>query len=90
MTDRKKPGVAFWATVVVVVVLAYPLSFGPVLWIDSQGDDSIIPDWAVAALDTLYYPITAAMDNGPPIICAPLRWYLGLWVDDLSEYSPTP
>ena len=30
MTDRKKPGVAFWATVVVVVVLvAYPLSFGP-------------------------------------------------------------
>ena len=30
-TDRKKPGVAFWATVVVVVVLlAYPLSIGPV------------------------------------------------------------
>jgi len=25
---RKKPGVAFWATVVVVVGLAYPLSFG--------------------------------------------------------------
>jgi hypothetical protein len=33
MTSRKKPGVAFWATVVVVVVLvAYPLSFGPVCW----------------------------------------------------------
>jgi hypothetical protein len=33
MTDRKKPGVAFWATVVVVVVLmAYPLSFGPACW----------------------------------------------------------
>jgi hypothetical protein len=32
--DRKKPGVAFWATVVVVVVLfAYPLSYGPWLWI---------------------------------------------------------
>ena len=28
-SDRNKPGVAFWATVVVVVVLvAYPLSFG--------------------------------------------------------------
>ena len=27
MTDRQKPGVAFWATVVVVaVLLAYPLS----------------------------------------------------------------
>jgi hypothetical protein len=29
MTNRKKPGEAFWATVVVVVVpVAYPLSFG--------------------------------------------------------------
>ena len=27
--DRKKPGVAFWATVVVVAVLAYPLSLPP-------------------------------------------------------------
>jgi hypothetical protein len=34
MTDRKKPGVAFWATVALVVVLvAYPLSFGPACWI---------------------------------------------------------
>ena len=33
MTSRKKPGVAFWATVVVVVMLvAYPLSFGPACW----------------------------------------------------------
>ncbi len=33
MTDRKKPGVAFWATVVVVAVLiGYPLSFGPASW----------------------------------------------------------
>jgi hypothetical protein len=32
-SHRKKPGVAFWATVVVVVVLvAYPLSFGPACW----------------------------------------------------------
>jgi hypothetical protein len=30
MTNRKQPGVAFWATVVVVAVLVgYPLSFGP-------------------------------------------------------------
>ena len=37
MTDRKKPGWAFWATVVVVVALvAYPLSFGPACWISSR------------------------------------------------------
>jgi hypothetical protein len=34
MTDRKKPGVAFWATVgLVVVLVGYPLSFGPAYWL---------------------------------------------------------
>jgi hypothetical protein len=33
MTDRKKPGVAFSASVVVAVMLVgYPLSFGPACW----------------------------------------------------------
>jgi|SRR6516165_7911756 hypothetical protein len=38
MTDDKKwkPGVAFWATVVVVVALLYPISFGPACWITSR------------------------------------------------------
>ena len=30
---RKNPGVAFWATVVVLAVLAYPISFGPACWL---------------------------------------------------------
>ena len=34
---RKKPGMAFWATVVVVVVLLYPLSFGPAVWLAARG-----------------------------------------------------
>jgi hypothetical protein len=35
MSDpKKKPGVAFWATVVVVVVLLYLASFGPFVWIE--------------------------------------------------------
>jgi hypothetical protein len=29
MTDRKKPGVAFWAMVLAVVIGLYPLSLGP-------------------------------------------------------------
>src|SRR5438552_45756 len=38
MTDRKKPGVAFWATVVVVVgLMAYALSFGPAVWLVARG-----------------------------------------------------
>ncbi len=38
MTSRKKPGVAFWATVVVVVVIvANPVSFGPACWLTNRG-----------------------------------------------------
>jgi len=36
MTDRKKPGVAFWGTVALVVMFAYPLSFGPACWLTSR------------------------------------------------------
>jgi hypothetical protein len=36
--DRKKPGVAFWLTVVVVTaLLAYPLSLGPAIWLTARG-----------------------------------------------------
>jgi hypothetical protein len=54
MTSRKKPGMAFWATVVVVAALAaYPLSFGPACWISSRASyGEILPfyrpvEWAI-------------------------------------------
>jgi hypothetical protein len=34
--DRKKPGVAFWATAAVTVALLYVASFGPACWISSR------------------------------------------------------
>jgi hypothetical protein len=38
MISRKKPSVAFWATVALVVVLVgYPLSFGPACWLVGTG-----------------------------------------------------
>src|SRR5262245_45043497 len=51
---RNKPGVAFWATVVVVCLpLLYTLSFGPACWITSST--------AVRTRTTgkLYYPVLA-------------------------------
>jgi hypothetical protein len=36
--ERKKPGMVFWATVVLVAVLvAYPLGYGPVMWLCVRG-----------------------------------------------------
>jgi hypothetical protein len=55
MSSRKQPGVAFWATVVVVVgLMAYPLSFGPACWWfcsnSPVAEDSHVPEASVLYL----------------------------------------
>jgi hypothetical protein len=70
-TSRTKPSVAFWATVVVAVVLAYPLSFGPVLWLCYR---KVIPTQPVA---TLWKPVLWLERNRctrPPFV-----WYCSVW-----------
>jgi hypothetical protein len=71
MTSRKKPGLAFWATVVVaVVLLLYPLSFGPACWLFAN--DSL----SYHQFDYAYRPLVDLAVNGPSIVHGPLR----LWV----------
>jgi len=80
-TDRKKPGMAFWATVVVVVVLvAYPLSFGPACWwfsrenrIHAYFGPSPVPKQRLAP--HLYWPIGWLATNGPRSIRRAIFWY---------------
>jgi hypothetical protein len=75
MTDRKKPGMAFWASVALVVVLAYPLSFGPACWLYSYGN---LPGRTVARV---YRPILLLSQNRSP---APVRDFL-FWYGDLFQ-----
>ncbi len=82
MTSRKKPGVAFWATVVVVVVLvAYPLSFGPACWMNERGF------LGATVVSALYSPVLVTAENRqlPKII----DWYarLGAKPDDFPYVS---
>jgi hypothetical protein len=61
MSDKQKTsGMAFWATVVLVVVLlAYPLSFGPACWMTSRmaGPTRMLP--------IVYRPILWVMGSCP-------------------------
>ena len=75
MTDRKKPGVAFWATVVLVMVLVgYPLSIGPAVWLAVKTE---APGWVFDALETsnnqlLWLAILSGLDE-------PYLRYFGWW-----------
>ena len=71
-SDRKKPGVAFWATVVVCLLVAYPLSTGPVIWITDELDNEAADAWC----EFVYAPVIWLKDNGP----APIRILLLYWV----------
>jgi len=66
-SDRNKPGVAFWATVVVVVVLlvAYPASFVGVVMLDNAG---MVPNSAYPTLQTIYAPCLWLLSAGWQII----------------------
>ena len=72
-----KPGVAFWATVVLVVLLVgYPLSIGPVIW---WHDRNTIPAWAEAPIEWFYSPLDWIAHQAPDPIRAPLFWYADFW-----------
>ena len=62
--------------VVATVVIGYPLSAGPYLWLASKG---VIGPTTKAVLGTFYWPLSWVMDNSEP--CERLLvWFLGLWV----------
>lgn len=86
MKSPKKPGVAFCATVALVVVLVYPLSFGPVAWIVRGAKPG---DWSWDAYHAAYFPLhrIRALDDeklgesvdGRGPFCRAIDWYLFLW-----------
>jgi hypothetical protein len=78
MTDRKKPGVAFWATVgLVVALVGYPLSIGPAVWLY---DRDLLSPQTTQVLEVFYWPMTwLTMESGWEIGHV-VQWYAELWM----------
>jgi len=77
-SDRKKPGVAFWATVgLVVVLVGYPLSMGPAqFWLVPKSHNV---NWINSTIHTVYAPLWWMFDNSPDSIRAATGSYLDWW-----------
>jgi hypothetical protein len=74
--DRQQPGVAFWATVVVVLALLYVASVGPAFWIDRWVTG---PGLFNAACQIVYAPLRVAYRVGPQVFRDALDSYAHLW-----------
>src|SRR5262245_16838421 len=90
-SSHKKPGVAFWATVMVVVLLlAYPLSFGPACWLVGH---RILPKHPNAEVFKPLLAIVLWECDHAPKRCGPIGWWASLghdWrgVSDLALDDP--
>jgi hypothetical protein len=76
MTDRKKPGWAFWTTMILVSLpVLYVASWGPVCKL--RFDDKL-PSWGVAIYDRMYVPIFFVNEKSKTAYKIS-SWYLTLW-----------
>src|SRR5438105_4356030 len=74
--ERKKPGVAFWATVVVTVLMLYPLSFGPACWWLSKPVTLTFVSIKARRAPAIYSPIGwIARRAGTGRIQTVINWY---------------
>jgi hypothetical protein len=82
-SNCKKPGLAFWATVVVVVVLVgYPLSYGPYLAVSPR-----YPERAEnRAAAIVYGPLERCIIDGPRQFAEPYIGYLECWSDSATWF----
>jgi hypothetical protein len=76
LPNRKKPGAAFWVTVVVVVALiGYPFLLGPAVWLQISGNwpESLI--WA----DHIFDPARWAIEKSLVPVQRVCQNYLTWW-----------
>lgn len=95
MDGRKKHGWMFWSVVALLVLLvAYPLSFGPVWWYVTKVNYTS-PSWqndrpVTTTLLTCYWaPFQLCFDSAPEPFAEAFGRYCSLWCDILgSPWAP--
>jgi hypothetical protein len=84
MAPRKHPSAALWLTVALVVVLvAYPLSFGPACWWFSSEISTFDAKPPVRRAPRAYFPIGWLAQHGPQPVGDAIFWYATFYNDSI-------
>ena len=67
----------------VVALVGYPLSLGPVNWLESRG---YLSDWVACRVPTFYLPVGLILRHGPESLSDGFNWYVELWRPSQPEY----
>lgn len=66
----------WWIVAVIVLLVAYPLSIGPVMWLDRHG---YVAEPAIDLLMYFYVPLQIVYEYGPEPLQDLLGGYTDLW-----------
>ena len=67
---------AIRTVIIVMLVLAYPLSMGPMVWL---GEHGYLPRSMERAFNLVLLPVLLTVRHGPPAIGRWMAWYISLW-----------
>lgn len=74
---HRRIGRSWWLAIVAIILIVYPLSYGPVGWMLITGR---MPALLVVPLDWFYAPLGWALRSGPQPVLDLFNRYMSYWV----------
>jgi hypothetical protein len=78
--ERKRAGAVFWVTMALILLSAYPATFGPACWLVSRDK---LP---VSATAYFYQPFLVLIWKGPMSVGSRLDWYAKVGAAEGSDF----
>ena len=77
MEEKRKPRLFLvFVTAAFILLVVYPLSLGPLLWLHNKG---VITPAVAECIGAFYLPLAFACETVPMPIGIAIEWYLALW-----------
>jgi len=65
----------------IVVLVVYPLSFGPLIWLDTH---DLLPGWTMPVVHAYTWPLFEVGDKFHPVAYL-YEWYTGFWRSEVPR-----